>query len=351
MQNWLKILLILILTAGVYRDSFTARFFQDDKVLLALSQQNNWFAPVPNFPYRPVSIQFFYFLGRTFSGFDPLGYHLLLFGAFALTLVVGFNLGKILLKDETRAVMAVFFYALNVSLFANFYWVATSYFVLGTLFFLSALYFYLQPGLKSLLLALFFFLLALGSNEIAFVFPAVALVVSWYLRQFSSRLWLFLSVDLALFFSRLFLVGLPKAADYTIQINGQFFATFRWYILRVLDLPEGIRFSGNYFLIGLFILFLLSIFLAKINWRLLFFALGWFFLAALPFYFLPGHMSAYYLTLALFGPALFLGGIFGKSKLMFWAMGIYLVLTVVGLDFLARSHWIILKNTGPIGKF
>lgn len=87
------------------------------------------------------------------------------------------------------------------------------------------------------------------------------------------------------------------------------------------------------------------------NLKLILFGAAFFVFGALPFFFLPNHMSAYYLTIALFGPALIAGNVIKSKKLIILFFLGYLLLTIFGLQFLSATHWIILKNTGPIGKF
>lgn len=87
------------------------------------------------------------------------------------------------------------------------------------------------------------------------------------------------------------------------------------------------------------------------NVKLILFGAAFFVLSALPFFFLPNHMSSYYLTMALFGPALIFGKFIQGKKLTILVCLGYLLLTILGLKFLSHTHWIILKNTGPIGKF
>jgi len=89
----------------------------------------------------------------------------------------------------------------------------------------------------------------------------------------------------------------------------------------------------------------------QVNVKLWILAVFWFIAGALPFYFLPNHMSSYYLTMALFGPALLFAEVFSGKKLVYAAVIVYFFMTVRGLDFLSKTHWIILKNTGPIGSF
>lgn len=360
---WLKnkynlaLLLIIFLTALVYRNSFFSPFFQDDKVLLNSSTAGSFFIQIVPATYRPISQQLFYFLGNQFFGRNVFGYHLVLFGVFALTLVVLFALADKLLKSKTKALIAVFFYAFNISLFANFYWIATSYFSIGALFYFLTLYFYLKKEIKNAFLFGVSFLLALGSNEIAFTIPIIVLLINWYQKYWPKRAWVFLALCALLVVLRAAVIGFPKAVDYTIQFNLTAVATLRWYLLRALNLPEGVDRGGRVFYL-LFFIFVLTILISvskylrqkQNNLRVLILGCGLFVFGALPFYFLPGHMSSYYLTTALLGPSLILGEVSYK-KAVLALMAIYLVMTVLGLNFLSQTHWIILKNTGPIGQF
>lgn len=343
MKKWLSLLLVLV--ALVYKDSFTSPFFQDDKILLGLP-----LTPISNFPYRPVSQAIFYSLSQSLFGLNVFYYHLALFLAFVATIFVIFRLAKLLLKDRSKALVATFFYALNISLFANFYWVATSYFTIGALFFFLTILFYLE---KKTLLTIVTYLLALGSNELAFVLPLIFAAFGWYLNSWPKRLFGFLVSLPILLWPRL-LIGLPQAVDYSLSV-GQSLATFRWYAIRVLNFPEGIQRSSDYLLIAAGIVavsvFIVSFWRHRPNFRLLTLGGIFFVLAACPFFFLPQHMSSYYLTMALFGPALVVGETVTNRKLLIVFLATYLLLTIRGLDFLRQTHWIILKNTGPIGQF
>ena len=352
MKAWFKFLLLIFLVIFIYRDSFTARFFQDDKILLNLP-----LAIVPNFPFRPISQQIFYQVCQKIFGLNPCGYHLVLFGFFLGTLGFVYHLAKRILGDKSKAMTAVFFYALNVSLFANFYWIATSYFTIGAFFFFACLLFYLKGKFW---LALATYLLALGSNEIALVLPGVLVGMrvmgppAGEARDVGEmgkrKLWFFLGSWPVILIGRA-MIGLPKAADYVLDFN--FLPAFRWYILRALNLPEGVDSAGTifYFLFFIFCLVLVISLVKNFNWRVLVFGLIFFVLGAFPFFFLPDHMSSYYLTMALFGPAIIYGQVFTDKKVLFLAGLVYLALTIYGLEFLSQTHWIILKNTGPIGQF
>lgn len=313
-----KFILLILGLAFLYRDSFMAKFFQDDFLLLKLAKTTNPFIPIQNFPYRPLSVQLFYSLDLS-----PLGFHLLLFSIFVGALYFVYKL-----SNWQTAVI----YAFNISLFPLFYWVATSYFVLAAFFTFGSAYFYKN---SKILLSLTFFILGLLSNEIVIVLPLLLL-----LTKISKKvLWFFIVDGLYLLFrTRL---SLPQAQDYTLDFSFRFFSTFKWYFLRIFNLPEG-RAAMNPFIIGLFILLILIFLLnyKRFSFKRLLWAICWFLLGALPFFFLPNHMSSYYLTISLFGPAVFIGQYLAKSKFF---LVIYILMTVIGLEALSKTHWIILK--------
>lgn len=351
-------LLIVFLLGLVYWDSFTSPFFQDDFLLLNLSKGNNFFAVLPNFPYRPISIHFFYALGRLLFGQDVFGFHLLQFVFIILSLVFLYQIAKKITLNSRVAILAVFIYSFNVSLFPLFYWVATSYFVLGTFFLCGAIYFYLQKNKYTLFLSALFLVLGLLSNEIVLVFPGLLLSVGLLTKTVNWKNFKILTlVDLVYLVFRIVFFTNPASGDYKLDFSLRFFATARWYVLRIFNLAEGVDRQG------LLPLFLGAILISVISLALirqlrnhifplsyLFFAAVWFFLGALPFFFLPNHMSAYYLTISLFGHSVLLSKILSTGKLsLIIFLVIYLLMTLTGLSFLKETHWIIQKpNNGTI---
>jgi hypothetical protein len=324
-----------------------------------LARSGDWRAVVPGAAhYRPVALQLFYGVGLTLFGFNPLGYHLLEFAAFSLTVILVFHLASRFLQDEFKAWAAAFFYALNISLFGNFYWIATSYFSLGGLFYFLSVYFYLRPGKIAALATLLAVTAALLTNELALTLPLLFCLISGYRRFWPGRLLAGAGVALSYLIVKLVLIGTPAAPDYAFAFSGRVLAAARWYFWRVLNLPEGVNRTTDWVILVLFGLLVAAlaagavVFRRKISGRRIFFGISWFVIGALPFFFLPGHLSAYYLTMALFGTALIFAEILGHDrKLAAGAMLIYLLLTIRGLDFLRGTHWMILKNTGPIGQF
>lgn len=315
-----------------YWPSFTARFFQDDWRLLEIAKTVPLFAPLPNFPYRPLAVQGLYSLGL-----NPFGFHLLLFTIFAA--------GLFFLYKITKSYLAVLIYAFNISLFPLFYWIATAYFTLAFFFVMAASYFYLYGNA---ILTTLLIILGLLSNEIVLVFPGLFFLLDFLRGRFQWKKLISLTViDLIYFVFRQQITSGPTAPDYTLVFNPvTVIQTFRWYFLRIFNLPEGTKFGFN--LMPLVLLLILLTFAVRkhLSWRLIIFAFGWFVVGALPFYFLPYHMSAYYLTLALAGPSILMANLFAKEKAQKYLFVIcYLLLSVIGLNFLSQTHWIILKPT------
>lgn len=344
--------LVLLGLVILYLPSFTARFFQDDFLLLELAKQGDWFTPVAGFPYRPLSIHVFYGLGLLFFGSNPLGFHLLLFLIFLISLYFLRQISRLLLgSDDANTVVII--YAYNISLFPLFYWIATSYITLAVFSVLGGLFFYLRGRRFDAIITVGLFILGLLSNELMVVFPALLLAVDWYLKRFHwQRTLLYASISLAYFCIRVALAVLPRGEAYTLNFTAPtFLATFRWYFLRVFNLPEGVKIAAGpeiYLLFGVVTAMIIWQVVRQIRqgtfpYRLGLFSLWWFLAGALPFYFLPNHMSSYYLSIALLGPSIFLGKLLSGSKLIWIFVFSYLLLAIAGLNYLSETHWIILK--------
>lgn len=338
-----------------YLPSFSARFFQDDFLLLKVAAEGNWLTPVAGFPFRPLSIHAFYTLGVFLFGNNPIGFHVLLFLFFLGGVFFLWQIARLLLKSDTAAIITVIIYAFNVALSPLFYWIATSYMTLAIFFVFSGTYFYLRGRKYDPQMTVSMFVFGLLSNELVVVFPALLLAVDLYLKKFNPRRSLFyIGISLVYIYVRTTLAVLPGGEAYALNFNiPSFLATFRWYFLRIFNLPEGVKISAG---IEIYILFVVILTLVLVTmvvllrkkifpFRLGFFALWWFLAGALPFYFLPNHMSAYYLGIALLGPSMFLAQIMRGRKMVALFLCSYLLLSVLGLNYLASSHWIILKLT------
>lgn len=355
------LVLICLLVALIYYDSWNSRFFQDDKIhFRIISENSNFLVPPANWPYyRPVAINIFYGVSQTLFGRNPFGYHAILFLAFSATLFCFFALAKTFLKNNRRALIATLFYATNVSLFGDFYWIAKSYLVLGSLFMFLSVLGYLKKSKKWFLVSVFSLILALGSNELAFVLPGLFVLTDWLRGRWPGIRFIILTgITFGLGIWRYLLVGVPKDADYTIHIGLVNVSTIKWYLFRLFNLPEAVQRDKDPILwvaIAVFV-FVILYFVARYrdwrkNWRLFVFGILWFFGGALPHFLMPEHISSQYLAVSLFGPALLLGEIALLNRWIVILFAGYILATWRGLDFLRQTHWLILKNTGPIGKF
>lgn len=343
---------LLLLLAVVYLPSFSAPFFQDDFLLLKLARAGDALTPIANFPYRPVSIRLFYGIGTFLFNDNVVGFHLMQFFVFAVGLWFAKQIAHKILKSEFAVFVAIFVYAFNVSLFPIFYWVATSYFALAMVFVFLGCWSFFQKGKKHFILSFIFFILGLLSNEIVIVFPIFLILLGFIYKKFDR-----IKIGLVAIASGLYLLirknisSMPLALDYQMDFSFKVISTLRWYLLRIFNLPEG-RGLGGWMIgglagtnLGLMVISLLKSRLEKSEpFRIGVFAFGWFFAGALPFFFLPNHMSAYYLTISLFGPAVLMGGVFNKSrKLAGIFLVLYLLMTIIGLRALSVTHWIITK--------
>lgn len=338
----------------LYFNSFTAGFFQDDFLLLKIARESGWFSPIQFLPYRPISMQVFYSISETLFKDNVAGYHGLLFVIFTGSTFFIYKISNYIFNGKNGAFPTLILYVFNVSLFPLFYWIAVSYFVIGSFFTFGGIYFYLKKGRGNFLISFLFFILGLLSNELIIVFPILLIIIDCLKKKVDLRRVIPFIMTAVLYLPfRLWVAVMPQVADYKVDISYRAVKTFQWYLFRAFNLPEGIRIGGNkiiYILFGLLagLIVLQTVYLLKEHkfpTRFLFFSLVFFFFGALPFYFLPNHMSAYYLTFAIFGPAVFLSKLFENNKILRSLFIVcYLLMTIFGLNFLSQTHWIILKG-------
>ncbi len=326
-----------------------------------MARSGNWLATVPNNNHlHPISIQLFYSLGDLLTPNQPFGFHLILFIIFLITLRLFYQLSLQLLRDKSKARLAVFFYAFNLSIFANFYWIANSHFVLAPFFALLTIICYQQRSKLFNFITPLVFLLGLGSNELFYIYPLGLLLFAAFTKKINRvRLFTLALVDLIAVILRITFLHLPTQEAYRFTLDLRLLKTAWWYVLRILNLPEGIRNQNNlalYLLLVIMLGLLVASFLKlyrknKVRWPILIFGSLWFLVFGLTFFFLPNHMSAHYMSTGLFGPALIFAEILHGRKTIILTIIVYLLLSYFGLEFLKATHWIILKNTGPIGSF
>lgn len=348
-------LLLFALLAIIYQSAFTSQFFQDDQLNLEMARRGDIFELVEGANHwRPLPIQVFYGLGLNLFGQDAFFFHVQTFIFIALSLIALYGFIRRLGFSTKVSMLTVLFYSTNISLFANYFWIANSQFVLGALLFFLGGYFYLEKTNRGALLTILSLALGLLTNELFVFFPLFLVVVSYYRQYYPKRLMFLFGLSGTYFLLKNLILGLPESNAYQMQFDLSILSNLRWYLLRALNLPEAVSFTQTPIIGMLLILFVLGLgwgLIRRLHLKLLILVIGIFVTGALPFFFLPNHMSAHYLTIALVGPAILYARAARNRRILLFIVGCYLLMTVLGLEYLSKTHWIILQNTGPIGAF
>ncbi len=358
-HSWLIILGICASVGLFYLSSFSAPFYREDYEFLLIQLPRDLFSAIPPVHYHPISIHLFYYFSKLAFGSSYGLYHLVLYLFYMGSFFFIYAIAREFLKSKTKAFLILILYGFNISFFPHFYWIAVSYFTIGSFFFFGAVYFFLKQKPWAAWATGGFILASLGSNDGSVVIFPLLYLLSWYQRFFPRRLIPATVLAGVFVVFRFFILKLPAEQSYSMHVDFRIVKTIQWYILRALNLPEGIRFSGDLSLVILFGLLLLVLGLGFIrevgrgtlSKRLTIFGVLWFLIAGGPFFLLPDHMSAYYLTFAFLGFALIVVQLLNTKALMVVFLIIYFLMAVKGLTFLERTHWIILKTIGTPAKF
>ena len=360
-KKHLGLITVLVLVFLLYSPALQVFFSQDDFFHLSLGQTYGLNSiielvkPYHGINYRPVFQLTTWFLYKLF-GFHPWLFHLVQLIIHLLTVWLFFLIIK-KLYDKRLALWASFFYGLSPCLFMAIYWWGASHVLLMAFF--SLLSFYLlfnYPWFSSLL-----FLMALFSNELAVIFPLIALPFLIYRKR--VKLGFFLLIPLFAYLFVRFVFSPPSFTyDYEVSVNIlSLLRNLRWYVLRMLGLPEGIKIllqEQEFFLLTL-INVLLTILNGMVFVRLLYLKLKkfnlkrdfvfvwgvlWFFLGGILVFPLVFHQSSFYLVLSLMGFGLFLSFLlnkFVKKKAERILIGLlYIALSFTSLVLSQKTHWI-----------
>lgn len=354
--------LITICSLFVFKQIFTAYFFMDDFYFLHISQANNLkefinlFQPIANIPYRPISQQIFFFTFYKLFGFNPLPFHIFIFVIHIINSWLVYKISARLLKDNWKGKLISLMYVTSAIHYMGLYSITGSYFLLGIFYFLLSFWFYLQYCLNKktffYILSLFSFILGIFSSEIVVVLPIVILILFFTKKIIFQLLPYLFITGLNLSINFLF-AGAPKTQTFKLQLGG-FPTTFRWYILRALGLPEGVKNGYAYEKIIIFSLFSILIFiillgilanrkLLKKKFILIAKSLLWMFFGAFPFYFLPEHLNPIYFTISFLAFSFLLAIILGKRLLLLYTI-IFMGLSFYSVRLLLHTHWTVQRS-------
>ncbi len=345
--------------------SFTIYFAQDDFWLFLVSQANslseffNLFLPSSEVVwYRPLSQQLFFFTGRILFGWNPFPFHILVISIHLITGLWLFRLLKKLNQSQEVAIVATFIYLLNQIHTVPLSWLAANHFVVGPLFVVLSLYFFLKEK------PMFSFastILGVMTNEVALFMPLFLFPLSFYIRSDTrkkSRFFILLPfILLSFFIVWIRQVAYPTEINdtlYRLEVSGSLSA-LKFYLLRILGVPlffANLPFFTKIITSALFAVWIGGLLIGLKVFReirkqqfsmLIFFTL---FLGGLvPFIILPEHLSPYYLSFALVGAAPLFTKLLNALKKFGWqsyylVLGAYLSLQLIGTYSTYQTHWI-----------
>ncbi len=384
--------LTFVVSFFLFFPAFLAFFTNDDFFHLAISKANNlqefikFFnlfssAGFPN--YRPLSVQVYYFLGRSLSGLNPIAYRVISFAAFFLVIYLVYVLIKRLTKSETISLLSAFLYATSATHFAHLYYAGAFQELSLALFFLiSSVYFFdflQKERFNYYLFSIAGFILALMSKETAVVLPFILSIIFYFsrsqnhgitLKRFICLIVPYLLILAAYLYLRVFHYGFATGDSYIWDFSiKRAINTLGWYGFWSFNLPEmlvdfvgpGLHFNPNLFrywsaqiipifgLFGIVVLSLLGVIarnfrkLFIIHYSLFFFSIAWFLITLVPVLFLPLHKFTFYLTLPLIGVVSFIGWLLVniKSKILRLSfVAVWILLSVLTLRLTHETNWI-----------
>lgn len=364
--NLLPGLSLILLTLLLFNKALTNPFFQDDYLLLWLGwlkkSSDFWqfFAFVPHFPYRPIAIHLFGALVVHGFGMNAFYSHMLLFGLHLFNTLLVWHFIRLLTKRRTTAYIGGVIYAVSTAQFIPLFWWATVYMVLGTTFTLLLTIVLLgeQRSMRTIIVSSLLFLLMLITNESLFVFPVFYLIYLLIIKPKNPiSPWPFFLIAGIFIVIKMRYGAYPVSGDYAIGTVPQIIATIKWYLLRAVNISEGVRQMPR--LMKLLTTFLLSLWgsmwlFRVVKHRLSIFRMGllglsWFFIFCGPFFLLVFHASPYYLNTALVGVALCVAigwsyrsnnSIFEKMITVVW-LSLYVGVSFININYLQKTHWVV----------
>lgn len=308
MKQLFSYLFILISVAVVFWPTVTTYFSQDDWVFLSHVYKQPFISVWRYYPeafYRPVGQQLFFYVNSLFFSLNPIGYHLFALLVHATNIVI---LSKILNRFQPAKFpkfLLLLFYAFHpVHLIALNWLTQVDIEIAATFTLLTILLFE-----RWFFLSVVTFIAALLSHETAAMLPVVLWISKGVLKGQTLRQqgltlrsrWIALFCGVVIVLLLKYLANpFPFRSDYSLGFHPlQLLSTIKWYILRALFLPEGIRQLP--LLVQLFSILSAISLVAVFRWNLVK-TLIVFLIALLPVLFLSQHVFSVYAVI----PVLFM---------------------------------------------
>lgn len=328
---------VFVLCALLYRDSFSAYFFQDDWFSFSISQAKSpteflkFFSPRTDvIYYRPLGMQIPFYVVQTLAGIEPVIFRIATFSLHLLNSILIYRILLFFIRSKFAAIISTSMYALSAVHFTTFYWAATFAFVLGPTWYLVAILSFLKNKQVGYIL---FFILGLMTNELMITLPAILLLITIMNKKKVSPPIFILSGIVAVFYICIrFLYRPVFDGDYTLGFELiSFIKTLRDYILWSFNFPEEV--SNQFISFFAFNEEFTKSFVSSISWwtvniisiivfaisslyiefrnqvrhmpRIMILGILWFMIALSPLLIFREHAYSYYLPIPLVGILIF----------------------------------------------
>lgn len=351
-------------------NQFLLSFFtMDDFYFLQISQADSLrefislFKPIANIPYRPISQQLFFFSLQKLFGLNPLPFHFFIFLIHFINTYLVYKLTLNFLKKRIKASFIGLIYFFSSLHFVGLYSITGSYIIFGVFYFLLSFLFWFkfEKDKRKIfyLLSLLFFILGIFSAEIGFSLPFLIILFSKknnrklekVIYKIKEVIPYGLVIIFNLWINHIF-AGAPETKAFSFNFSS-FPSVFRWYILRGLGLPEGVK-NGYlwekkiiytlFFLLLAIIVFGFYRFCQKRNlkkeWSLIIKYLFWILIAALPFYFMAYHLNPIYFIISFIGLLLLLAKILNRKLFLIYTL-LFIICSLFSTRLLLHTHWLV----------
>ncbi len=242
--------LLFAFTTFLFRNAFTTYFLNDDFFFLKITRINsfsqfiNFFSPIRQYSYKPVSTEVFYFFIHLFNENIFIA-HLLGFFIYFIGVYYLFKIILHLSKNKPLSYLTTGFFAINFTHVFQLYYLGTFQEVF--LFTFLAICFYKFLVGKNIQ-AIIFFILALLSKETAVLFVPFLIIFKLFVNKKIKWSELLRYLILGLLFIFIYQYSLKYVTlleNYKIDLNPRLFINnLMWYFLWSFGLPN---FTSLYF--------------------------------------------------------------------------------------------------------
>ncbi len=330
--------------------------------------------------YRPLTTHVFYFLGWSLFDLNPLWLHVVSFVMYFFTIFIVQRISFEITQDNKRSILVAFLYGVSASHFGHLYYLATE--IILAVFFFPAVYFFIRYIKSGKILFYFytfvFFVFGLMAKENSIVLLGVyplsfALLKYKKISVVDAKLFVkiyipFILISMVYLYLHFSKYGVVSGDTYSFNFSPlRAVNTIAWYLFWSFNIPEmfldfigpGLKVNQNltlfwggyvYPIVTLFIsqiVILSVIFYRRIknitnNVTIYLFSVVWFVFTLAPILFLPEHKFSFYLTLPLFGVALFISEVIYKQnkKMIVLFLLLWVFTSVLTLKLTFVTNWI-----------